>query len=54
MLDKYERNAINNGNDQLYYTQSDLQNQLSNSQECKLFNINDYTSNRVSTCNCKL
>ena len=54
ILDKYEKNAINNSDSQTYYTQSDLQNQLTGSQGCKLFNINDYTSNRVSTCNCKL
>jgi len=54
ILDKYEKNAINNSDSQSYYTQSDLQNQLTSSQGCKLFNINDYTSNRVSTCNCKL
>jgi len=56
ILDKYESQSQNNNtNSQTLYSQNDLQNQLSTSSNgCKLFNINDYTSNRVSSCNCKL
>ena len=53
ILDKYEANSSNNNNNSLY-TINDLQNQLNTYQGCKLLNVNDYTSNRVSTCNCKL
>jgi len=36
------------------YNKTDLENELNKYQRCKLLNINDYTSNRVSSCNCKL
>ena len=55
ILDKYESKSQSNPNSQVLYSQNDLQNQLdTTSNGCKLLNINDYTSNRVSTCNCKL
>ena len=56
ILDKYEANSSNNNNNNnnALYTTNDLQNQLNTYQGCKLLNVNDYTSNRVSTCNCKL
>ena len=55
ILDKYEAKSQSNPNSQVLYSQNDLQNQLdTTSNGCKLLNINDYTSNRVSTCNCKL
>ena len=50
-LDKYESRQ---GNSTPYYS-NDLLNQIStNSQGCKSFDINDYTGNRVGSCNCKL
>ena len=53
-LDKYNPNS-NSNNSKTSYTSNSLDNQLnSTSNGCKLFNINDYMSNRVSTCNCKL
>ena len=53
ILDKYESNSSIGSNTQ--YSSNDLQNQLNTSSNgCKLVNINDYTSNRVSTCNCKI
>ena len=58
ILDKYNSNTNtnnNNNNAKTLYTNNSLQNQLdTTSNGCKLFNINDYMSNRVSTCNCKL
>ena len=52
ILDKYNPNT---NNSQTSYTSNSLENQLNQtSNGCKLFNINDYMSNRVSTCNCKL
>jgi len=52
ILDKYTSNT---NNSQTTYNNNSLENQLNQSNHgCKLFNINDYTSNRVSTCNCKL
>ena len=54
-LDKYEANSKNNNNNNTIYSPSDLQNSLNQTNTgCKLFNINDYTNSRVSTCNCKL
>ena len=55
-MDKYGPSANSggrSGNSPLY-NQNSLQNEISNYQGCKLMNINDYTSNRVSSCNCKL
>jgi hypothetical protein len=56
ILDKYDPNSNNNSNNsQTLYTNNSLQKQLDTTRNgCKLFNINDYMSNRVSTCNCKL
>jgi hypothetical protein len=51
MLNKYDSNT----NSQSIYTTDSLENQLNRTNNgCKLFNINDYMSNRVSTCNCKI
>lgn len=53
LLDKYD-SSKSIGNNTPYYN-NDLLNQIStNSQGCKSFNINDYTSNRIGSCNCKL
>jgi hypothetical protein len=55
ILDKYEAKSGNNNRSQTVYSSNDLQNQLNTTANgCKLINLNDYTSNRVSTCNCKL
>lgn len=55
ILDKYDSNSNTNNDSQTLYTTNSLENQLNQtSNGCKLFNINDYMSNRVSTCNCKL
>ncbi len=55
ILDKYDSNSNTNDDSQTIYTTNSLENQLNQtSNGCKLFNINDYMSNRVSTCNCKL
>lgn len=54
ILDKYNPNP-NTNNSQTSYSNNSLENQLNETNNgCKLFNINDYMSNRVSTCNCKL
>ena len=54
LLDKYDKNP-NSNKSQNVYTNNDLQSQINQSNNgCKLFNINDYTSSSVSTCNCKL
>ena len=42
-----------NKNVQLY-NRNDLLNEINSSDKCKILNLNDYTSNRVSSCNCKL
>ena len=56
ILDKYEAKSANStSGSQTIYSTNDLQNTLNTSTGgCKLLNINDYTSSRVSTCNCKL
>ena len=55
ILNKYEANAASGNRSQTIYSQNDLQNRLDTSSNgCKLININDYTPNRVSTCNCKI
>jgi len=55
ILDKYEAKSANSASgSQTIYSMNDLQNSLNTSTGgCKLLNINDYTPNRVSTCNCK-
>ena len=52
LLKKYE-NTSNSNNSSLYNT-SDLQTTLNANNGCSTFNIGDYTSNRVASCNCKL
>ena len=53
ILDKYEKQSPKGSN--TIYSTNDLQKQLDTSNNgCKLLNMNDYTSSRVSTCNCKL
>jgi hypothetical protein len=52
LLNKYENTQ--NRDDNIVYTSTDLQTALQNIQGCKNINIGDYTSNRVSSCNCKL
>jgi len=55
ILDKYEAKSGDNNRLQTVYSSNDLQNQLDTTANgCKLLNLNDYTSNRVSTCNCKI
>ena len=61
ILNKYESQSGSDifssggGGNKTFYLQSDLQNQIdTTSSGCKLQNLNDYTSNRVSTCNCKI
>ena len=51
LLNKYE-NITGTNDTQYLYSTYDLQSALNS--ECPSLNINDYTSNRVSTCNCKL
>ena len=56
IMNKYGVSASNKGsiiNNELY-KKTDLENEINKFQGCKLFNINDYTSNRVASCNCKL
>lgn len=53
LLNKYETSQATSSNNQLY-TGNDLTTALQNNQGCTSLNIGDYTSNRVSTCNCKL
>jgi len=55
ILNKYEAKSASGGRSQTIYSQNDLQSQLNTSSTgCKLIDINDYTPNRVSTCNCKI
>ena len=59
ILDKYEAANVDSNSpytmgDQTLYNTNDLTNQLNTYEGCKLLNINDYTSNRVASCNCKL
>lgn len=53
LLDRYETTTGNTNTPQLYST-SDLQSALTSNNGCSTVNIADYTSNRVSSCNCKL
>jgi hypothetical protein len=54
LLDKYETTQAGTSQKNQLYTGSDLENALRTYQGCSSINIGDYTSNRVSTCNCKL
>jgi hypothetical protein len=51
LLNKYE-NITGTDDTQYLYSSYDLQSALNS--RCPPLNLNDYTSNRVSTCNCKL
>jgi hypothetical protein len=53
LLDKYETSQQVPTSNQLY-TSTDLSTALQTTQGCASLNIGDYTSNRVSSCNCKL
>ena len=53
LLDKYETSQTVPNSNQLF-SGSDLATSLQTNQGCSSLNIGDYTSNRVSTCNCKL
>jgi hypothetical protein len=57
VMDKYgpsSSSGINRSNNIQLYKKSDLDNEISKSQGCKILNMKDYTSNRVGSCNCKL
>jgi hypothetical protein len=55
ILDRYNSNTNSQSSQSIYNNSNSLENQLNQTNNgCKLFNINDYMSNRVSTCNCKL
>lgn len=53
LLDKYETSQTIPTSNQLF-SDTDLATALLNNQGCTSLNIGDYTSNRVSSCNCKL
>jgi hypothetical protein len=53
LLDKYETSQTVPASNQLFLS-TDLATSLQNNEGCASLNIGDYTSNRVSTCNCKL
>ena len=54
IMDKY---GVSSSNDSRYtplYKTNDLENEINKIKGCKQINLNDYTSNRVGKCNCKL
>jgi hypothetical protein len=53
LLDKYETSQTLPASNQLF-SGTDLATSLQTNQGCASLNIGDYTSNRVSSCNCKL
>jgi len=53
LLNKYETSQTVPSSNQLFLG-TDLATALQTNQGCTSLNIGDYTSNRVSTCNCKL
>jgi len=53
LLNKYETSQTIPASNQLF-SGTDLTTALQTNQSCTSLNIGDYTSNRVSTCNCKL
>ena len=53
LLNKYETSQTVPANNQLFFG-SDIATALQTNQGCTSLNLGDYTSNRVSTCNCKL
>ena len=55
IMDKYGVSASNQGSKYTeLYNKTDLENEINKYQGCKILDINDYTSNRVGSCNCKL
>jgi hypothetical protein len=55
ILDRYEANSSSSTGSNTIYSTNDLQDRLNTSKNgCKLVDIDDYTPNRVSTCNCKI
>lgn len=54
LLNKYETSQNVPANNNQLFTNSDLSTALQTNQGCTSLNIGDYTSNRVSSCNCKL
>lgn len=56
LLNKYENTSGSgySSSNPLLYNTSDLQSALNTNNGCSTLNISDYTSNRVSSCNCKL
>jgi len=54
LLDKYETTTGSIPNSDTLYSTNDLQSALNTTSGCSTVNIGDYTSNRVSSCNCKL
>jgi len=54
IMDRYGPSNTQNSQYKELYRKTDLENELNKYQGCKLLNINDYTSNRVGSCNCKI
>jgi len=54
IMDRYGPSKTQGSKYTELYKKTDLENELNKYQGCKLININDYTSNRVGSCNCKL
>jgi hypothetical protein len=54
IMDKYGPSTNSGGSKLPLYSTNNLENEINQSKGCRLPNINDYTSNRVSSCNCKL
>jgi hypothetical protein len=54
LLDRYETTTGSATNADTLYSTNDLQSALNTTSGCSTVNIGDYTSNRVSSCNCKL
>ena len=54
IMDRYGSSKTQGSKYTELYKKTDLENELNKYQGCKLLNINDYTSNRVGSCNCKI
>jgi hypothetical protein len=54
IMDRYGPSKTQGSKYKELYKKTDLENEINKYQDCKLLNINDYTSNRVGSCNCKL
>jgi len=54
IMDRYGASTNQGSQYTELYKKTDLENELNKYQGCKLLNINDYTSKRVGSCNCKL